>query len=247
MKKSFVAYLTAGDPTLAATERFIRAVEEGGADILELGVPHSDPVADGPVNLAAASRALANGTSLRDILALVKRIKPKIRIVIFTYYNPVLQLGIAEFAKLCAEAGVYGALVVDLPPEEGQEYARALRSQGVNTIFLASPTTDPERLKAIREVGTGFLYYVSRTGVTGAQEKLSESLEKEVTALRNVIALPIYVGFGISTPEQVTTVGQIADGVVVGSALVKLVAESKSVEEAEMKLKNEVKRLSCSL
>ena len=247
MKKSFVAYLTAGDPTLAATERFIRAVEEGGADILELGVPHSDPVADGPVNLAAASRALANGTSLRDILALVKRIKPKIRIVIFTYYNPVLQLGIAEFAKLCAEAGVYGALVVDLPPEEGQEYARALRSQGVNTIFLASPTTDPERLKAIREVGTGFLYYVSRTGVTGAQEKLSESLEKEVTALRNVIALPIYVGFGISTPEQVKTVGQIADGVVVGSALVKLVAESKSVEEAEMKLKNEVKRLSCSL
>ena len=247
MKKSFVAYLTAGDPTLAATERFIRAVEEGGADILELGVPHSDPVADGPVNLAAASRALANGTSLRDILALVKRVKPKIRIVIFTYYNPVLQLGIAEFAKLCAEAGVYGALVVDLPPEEGQEYARALRSQGVNTIFLASPTTDPERLKEIREVGTGFLYYVSRTGVTGAQEKLSESLEKEVTALRNVIALPIYVGFGISTPEQVKTVGQIADGVVIGSALVKLVAESKSVEEAEMKLKNEVKRLSCSL
>ena len=247
MKKAFVAYLTAGDPTLAATERFIRAVEEGGADILELGVPHSDPVADGPVNLAAASRALANGTSLRDILALVKRVKPKIRIVIFTYYNPVLQLGIAEFAKLCAEAGVYGALVVDLPPEEGQEYARALRSQGVNTIFLASPTTDPERLKEIREVGTGFLYYVSRTGVTGAQEKLSESLEKEVTALRNVIALPIYVGFGISTPEQVKTVGQIADGVVIGSALVKLVAESKSVEEAEMKLKNEVKRLSCSL
>jgi len=247
VKKTFVAYLTAGDPSLAATERFIRAAEEGGADILELGVPHSDPVADGPVNLAAASRALAHGTSLRDILALVKRVKPKIKIVIFTYFNPVLRLGIDTFAKLASEAGVYGVLIVDLPPEEGQEYARALRSQGVNTIFLASPTTDPERLKAIREVGTGFLYYVSRMGVTGTQDKLSETLSNEITELKKVIALPIYVGFGISTLEQVKTVAQFADGVVVGSALVKLIAESKTVEEAETKLKNEVKRLSCSL
>jgi len=245
MKKKFIAYLTAGDPTLAATEQFIKAVEEGGADILELGVPHSDPVADGPVNLAAASRALKHGTSLKDILKMVKRVKPKIPIVIFTYFNPVLQMGIEEFAKAAQAAGVYGALIVDLPPEEGKEYAAIMKSHGVNTIFLASPTTDPARLSTINEVGSGFLYYVSRTGVTGVQKNISKSLGAEMATVRAMIKLPIYVGFGISTPAQVKEIGKIADGAVVGSALVQIIANNKSVKVAREKLKKEVKRLSC--
>ncbi len=245
-RKVFVAYVTAGDPNLAATDRFVSAIEAAGADILELGIPHSDPVADGPTNLAAAGRGVASGTSLRGVLAMVKAARKrgaKIPIIIFTYFNPILRMGVEAFTSLAADSGVDGVLVVDLPPEEAKDYAKGLQARGIETIFLASPTTDPARLPAIREVGSGFLYYVSRTGVTGAKSNLSETLGSELAALRGKIDLPIYVGFGISTPEHVATVSKIADGVIVGSALVKLIEESKSAEEAEKRLKAEVTRL----
>ena len=249
-KKVFVAYITAGDPNLAATERFIAAIEKAGADILELGIPHSDPVADGPTNLAAAGRGLASGTSLRGVLALVKKVRSrgiKIPLVLFTYFNPILRLGIAEFTTEAAASGVDGVLVVDLPPEEARDYAKGLQRAGIDTIFLASPTTEAARLPILGEVGSGFLYYVSRTGVTGTKADLSESLATELKALRGQTKLPVYVGFGISTPEQVAAVAQIADGVIVGSALVKLIETSKSVDEAENRLQTEVTRLTAPL
>lgn len=245
-KKAFIAYITAGDPTVAATERFLKTIENAGADIVELGVPHSDPVADGPTNAKASTRALLNGTSLRHVLDLAARARDNgssVPLVLFTYFNPILQFGVEAFAAAAAASGIDGVLVVDLPPEEACEYIAAMRVRKVDTIFLASPTTDPARLSLIGEASTGFLYYVSRTGVTGTQSTVSASLAQELETIGAKVNIPVCVGFGISTPEQVKAVAALADGVVVGSALVKLIEESASVEEAEQKLSREVARL----
>lgn len=225
-RAAFIPYITAGDPDLAVTRRLVLALERGGADIIELGVPFSDPIADGPVNQRAATRALAAGTTLSGILDLVASVRRELTapIVLFTYFNPVHRRGVANFADQAATSGVDGVLCVDLPPEEARaEAAPALAAAGVDRVFLLSPTSPKERVRQAGELGSGFLYYVSRTGVTGERAELPSELEDEVKRVRKVAKLPVAVGFGISTPEQVGDVGRIADGVVVGSALVRLV------------------------
>lgn len=236
---AFIPYVMAGDATLEDTQRYVTALISAGADIIELGVPFSDPMADGPTNQLAAERALKNGTSLKDILGFVETMRLNgntIPIVLFTYYNPVFKMGIKEFAEQAERAGVDGILSVDLPPEEAGDYCRILGEKKIETVFLASPTTTDERLRLIDQKSTGFVYYVSRTGVTGAQAELSKSLGSEIERVKRFVKNPLAVGFGISTPEQAATVGKLADGVVVGSALVKLI-EKNPVREAEKKIR----------
>jgi tryptophan synthase alpha chain len=228
-RAAFVPFLMAGDPDLATTADLVVALAEAGADVVELGVPFSDPIADGPVNQAAAERALASGTTLEKVLATVAALRARtdVAIVLFSYYNPIHRYGPARLAAHAAASGVDGVLCVDLPPEEARgEYLDALRANALDPIFLLAPTSTKERVKAVAEAGSGFVYYVSRTGVTGERAELPRELAKEVTALRKVLKLPVAVGFGISTPEQAGAVAKVADGVVVGSALVRLAADS---------------------
>jgi len=228
-RAAFVPFVMAGDPDLATTADLVVALAAAGADVVELGVPFSDPIADGPVNQAAAERALASGTTLERILATVASLRERsdVAIVLFSYYNPIHRYGAARLASHAAASGVDGILCVDLPPEEARgEYLDALRTNALDPIFLLAPTSTQRRVKAVATAGSGFVYYVSRTGVTGERAELPGELAKEVTTLRNALRLPVAVGFGISTPEQAAAVARIADGVVVGSALVRLAAES---------------------
>jgi len=217
-----VAYITAGDPSLAATGEIVLAAVEAGADVIELGVPFSDPVADGPTIQRASERALRAGTTLAGVVDLVATLRKKtdVAIVLFSYFNPILQMGLEIFASRAAAAGADGVLVTDMTPEEASEYSAAMHAHGLDTIFLAAPTSTDERLKRIVSASTGFLYIISRTGVTGAKESLPEELPAMVRRARQFTSLPIAVGFGISLPTQVTVLGGIADAVVVGSALV---------------------------
>src|SRR5580765_2040999 len=218
-----VAYLTAGDPSLAATEQFVIALANAGADVIELGVPFSDPVADGPVIQRASERALRGGTTLAGVLSLVKslRAKTEVPLVVFSYFNPVLQMGLEKFADAAKGAGADGVLITDLTPEEGEEYRSTIRSRGLDTIFLAAPTSTDERLALIAKASSGFLYLISRTGVTGAKDQLAEELPALARRVRRVTELPIAVGFGISLPGHVSMLGGLADAAVVGSALVE--------------------------
>lgn len=229
-----VAYITAGDPTLEASERIVLSLVEAGADVIELGVPFSDPVADGPVIQRASERALRSGTTLGGVLELVKRLREKTQVplVLFSYYNPVLQMGLEKFSAAAEEAGADGALITDITPEEAGEYRHAMRAHGLDTIFLAAPTSTDARLKMIAEASTGFLYVISRTGVTGAKDALAEELPALVRRVRAATPLPIAVGFGISLPEHVSLLGGLADAAVVGSALVAEVEKAESVEAA---------------
>lgn len=232
-RAAFIPFLMAGDPSLSATGEYLEALVEGGADLIELGVPFSDPIADGPVNQRAAVRALAAGTKLSGILQLIARQRDRlgVPIVLFTYYNPLHSRGVARFAEQAAASGVDGVLCVDLPPEEGGELVTALAEHGVDSIFLLAPTSTPERVEKVAQCSTGFVYYVSRTGVTGERERLPPELVQEVRKLRKKLAQPLAVGFGLSTPQQVAEVARIAQGVVVGSALVRLVEEGAGPEE----------------
>ncbi len=229
-----VAYLTAGDPTLEATERLVAALAEAGADVVELGVPFSDPLADGPTIQRASERALRSGTTLAGVLGLVRKLRQKteVPIVLFSYFNPVLQMGLSTFADEAAAAGADGVLITDLTPEEADEYRHAVASRGLDTIFLAAPTSTDARLVRIAESSTGFLYLVSRTGVTGAREALPEDLPALVRRARRVTSLPIAVGFGISLPGHVSILGGLADAAVVGSVLVEEIERAASVDEA---------------
>src|SRR5688572_9873644 len=221
-RAAFIPFLMAGDPTLEATASFLEALSAGGADIIELGVPFSDPIADGPMNQRAAVRALASGTKLSNILELVARHRDRlgVPIVLFTYFNPVHARGIERFSEQAASSGVDGVLCVDLPPEEGErELVPALREQGVDSIFLLAPTSTRDRVSRVGRASSGFVYYVSRTGVTGERASLAPDLVRDVKRLRRKVGLPLAVGFGISSAAQVASVGDIADGVVVGSAL----------------------------
>lgn len=223
-RAAFVPFLVAGDPTLAASEQMFSALAEAGADLIEVGVPFSDPIADGPTIQAASQRALAEGATLDKILDLVARLRARgveAPVVLFSYFNPISAYGLERFAEHAAECGVDGVLCVDLPPEEAAgAYLDALAAHALDPIFLLAPTSTKERMKQVARVGSGFVYYVSRTGVTGAREKVRGDLKKEVRALRRQVKLPVAVGFGVSTPEQVREVAKVADGVVVGSALV---------------------------
>ena len=225
-KPSLIAYFTCGDPSLAATRELALAAIEAGAEVIELGVPFSDPVADGPVIQRASERALRQGTTLADVLKLareLRREKPHAGLIIFSYFNPVLRMGAERFAAQAAEAGVDGALITDLTVEEAGDYLKAMRAKKLATVFLAAPTSTGVRLKRIAAASTGFVYAVSRTGVTGARQQLSTDARDLVRRLRKFTKLPVAVGFGISTAEQFAEAGQFADAVVVGSALVEIV------------------------
>jgi tryptophan synthase alpha chain len=223
-----VTYVTAGDPDLDRTGGILRALDRSGADVLEVGVPFSDPLADGPVIQRATERALAAGTTLTGVLGMVGRVRPDLRapIVIFSYANPILRLGAEQFADQAREAGVDGVLVLDLPIEEANEFRALLASRGIDTILLLSPTTTDARLKKAAALGSGFLYAISRLGVTGARDALADGAEEMVRRIRGVSALPVAIGFGISKPEHVREVGRWADAAVVGSALVDVIAEA---------------------
>ena len=229
-----VAYLTAGDPTLAASEEIVLAAAEAGADVIELGVPFSDPMADGPIIQRASERALRSGTTLAGVLQLAARLrlKTEVPLVLFTYFNPILQAGLENFARDAATAGVDGVLVTDLTPEEADEYRAAIRSRGLDTIFLAAPTSTDARLSLIAAATTGFLYVISRTGVTGVRDALPEDLPALVRRARVATRLPIAVGFGISLPTHVSVLGGIADAAVVGSAIVAQVEKAATTKEA---------------
>src|SRR6202051_4470709 len=226
-----VAYITAGDPSIDATLEFVLALEEAGTDVIELGVPFSDPLADGPTLQRASERALQSGASLPKILELVSRIRKssQIPLVLFSYYNPILQMGLEAFAASASEAGVDGVLATDLSPEESVEYRRILAAHHLNTIFLcAAPSTD-ERLASIVACSSGFLYLVSRTGVTGAKDTLPDDLPGLLRRVRKFTTLPIAVGFGISLPGHVTLLGGLADAAVVGSSLVAEIEHAKTI------------------
>jgi tryptophan synthase alpha chain len=229
-----VAFLTAGDPSLAVSESLALALGGAGADVIELGVPFSDPVADGPVIQRSSERALRAGTTLAGVLDLAAAIRRKsdVALVLFSYYNPVLQMGLERFAERAAAAGIDGALITDLTPEESGDYRRAVCAHGLDTIFLAAPTSPDERLRRIAEVSSGFLYVISRTGVTGTKESLPEDLPALVRRVRAVTSLPIAVGFGISLPGHVSILGGLADAAVVGSALVREVEQAATPEAA---------------
>jgi len=240
-----VAYLTAGDPSLDATLKFVLALAEVGADIVELGVPFSDPLADGPTIQRASERALKSGTTLAGVLDLVRRIRQssQVPLVLFSYYNPILQMGLEKFAAAASRAGADGVLATDLTPEEASDYRRILHAHHLDTIFLAAPTSSNERLKIIVAATSGFLYLISRTGVTGAKDTLPDDLPALLRRARQFTQLPIAVGFGISLPGHVSVLGGLADAAVVGSALVSEIEKAVSLDAAAAALSDRVKKL----
>jgi len=225
--KGLVVYVTAGDPSLDDTGSILKAVEYGGADIIELGVPFSDPLADGPVIQRASERALRAGTTLERILERLPDWRSRVSapLVLFSYYNPILQYGLDRFAHDAWRAGADGALVVDLTPEEAEPYSAAMRAHDLATVFLAAPTSTAERLQRLASISTGFLYLIARTGVTGEREDFSWSVSRLVERARQATRLPLAVGFGISTPAQVRLAQSLADAAVVGSAVVRAIEE----------------------
>lgn len=229
-----VVYITAGDPSLDASEKIVLAAADAGADVIELGVPFSDPVADGPTIQRASERALRSGTTLAGVLDLVRRLRTRTQVplVLFSYFNPILQMGIAKFADAAASAGADGVLATDLTPEESDEHRSVLRARGLDTVFLSAPTSTDARLKLIASVSSGFLYVISRTGVTGARESLPEELPGLVRRVRRFTQLPVAVGFGISLPTHVKVLGGIADAAVVGSAIVAEIEKAGSGDAA---------------
>ncbi len=232
-KPGLVAYLTAGDPDLKTTHAIALAAIDAGADVIELGVPFSDPVADGPVIQRASERALARGTRLADVLELGKELRaarPDAGLVIFSYYNPILRFGLEKFCSAAAEAGMDGVLVTDMIVEEADEYLAYLAKHRLAPIFLAAPTSPDARLERIAAASKGFVYAISRTGITGTQKSLAADAESLVKRLRQYTNLPIAVGFGVSNAEHFATVGEFADAAVVGSAIVALIEKSESAD-----------------
>ncbi len=241
-KCALIPFITAGDPDLATTAQALQILDQSGADIIELGVPYSDPLADGPVIQAAATRALEKGVTLDDVLSLVKDISPTLKapIVLFTYYNPIFSRGIEVFLDEIAQAGVKGLVVPDLPLEEADVLLIPASLRGIEVILLIAPTTPPERITVIAQQSQGFIYLVSVTGVTGVRTKVATGVEDILKNIRQVTSKPIGVGFGISTPEQASQVKQWgADAVIVGSAFVKCLAHGdlKSMQELCLNLK----------
>ena len=240
-----VAYITAGDPTLSATRDFVLVLAEAGADVIELGMPFSDPLADGPTIQRASERALKSGTTLAGVLALVRQIRQssQVPLVLFSYFNPILQMGLEKFAAAASEAGADGVLVTDLTPEEAADYRQILQAHHLDTIFLAAPTSTDERLVKIAACSSGFLYLISRTGVTGAKDALPDDLPALLRRARRFTQLPIAVGFGISLPGHVSVLGGLADAAVVGSALVSEIAKAASPAAAAAALRERVRAL----
>lgn len=229
-RKALITYITAGDPSPDHTAGLVRALERGGADLIELGVPFSDPIADGPVIQRAGDRALRAGTNMRSVLQIARQIRAEsqIPLLLFTYLNPVLRYGLEKLATDAKCAGIDGVLLTDASVEEAKEFTRVMQAAGLDTVFLAAPTSSPRRLKLIAEYSSGFVYLVSRLGVTGIQQSVSASVAPLITAMRAHTDLPLAVGFGVSQPEHVAELGQQAEGVVVGSALMSLIERDPS-------------------
>ena len=228
-KPSLIVYVTCGDPDLTTTRDIVLAAIDAGAQVVELGVPFSDPVADGPVIQRASERALKNGTTLAQVLELARELRkqrPKAGLIVFSYLNPVLRLGLARFCAAAADVGADGALITDLTVDEAGDYLRVMRARDLATVFLAAPTSTDERLQRIADVSRGFVYAVSRTGVTGTREDVAADARELVQRLRKFTRLPIAVGFGISTPAQFAEVGEFADAAVVGSAIVRAIEQA---------------------
>ena len=226
-RPGLVTYITAGDPSLARTRDLLFALARAGADVIELGVPFSDPLADGPVIQRATERALAAGTTLDAVLGLVAEVRAELPtpIVLFTYANPIVRMGFEVFAQRAAEAGVDGVLLLDVPIEEAAEVQSLLDARDIDTIFLLSPTTTPERIRDAARLGRGFLYAISRLGVTGVRDRLADGADALVARIKRETSLPLALGFGISHPDHVQAVGRWADAAVVGSGLVQVIAE----------------------
>jgi tryptophan synthase alpha chain len=226
-EKALVIYLTAGDPNLEVTREIVRGLDAAGVDCIEIGVPFSDPTADGPIIQAASQRALKNGTTLSNIFDMIETIREvsEIPIVLFGYYNPILSYGTERFAARAQKAGVDGILVVDLPPEESHELRQYTDPKGIDFISLIAPTTSTERVSMIASHASGFLYYISITGVTGTAKPHVEEVAKDIKRIRTVTQLPLVVGFGISTPQQAQEISPYADGIVIGSAVVQMIEE----------------------
>jgi tryptophan synthase alpha chain len=239
-----VAYITAGDPTLDATLKFVLALADAGADVIELGVPFSDPLADGPTIQRASERALKSGTTLAGVLHLVSRIRQssQVPLVLFSYYNPILQMGLEKFAAAAAQAGADGVLATDLTPEESGDYRRILHAHNLDAIFLAAPTSSDERLQKISAATSGFLYIISRTGVTGAKDSLPDELPALLRRARHFTDLPVAVGFGISLPGHVSVLGGLADAAVVGSALVSEIENATNPDAAASALSERIQK-----
>jgi tryptophan synthase alpha chain len=240
-----VAFLTAGDPSLDATYKFVLALTEAGADVIELGIPFSDPLADGPTIQRASERALKAGTTLAGVLDLVRRLRQssQVPLVLFGYYNPIFQMGVEKFAAAASSAGADGVLVTDLTPEESVDYRHILAAHHLDTVFLGAPTSTDERLSTIAAVTSGFLYLISRTGVTGAKDALPDDLPALLRRARAVTNVPIAVGFGISLPGHVSVLGGLADAAVIGSALVSEIENAKSVDAAAIALAGRIRSL----
>ena len=244
-KKGFIVYIGAGDPNLKATRELALAFDRAGVDILELGVPFSDPLADGLVNQLAAQRGLESGTTPPRVLKTVAEIRrgSQIPIILYIYFNLIHRVGLRQFIKDAAKAGVDGLLVLDLPPEESDNYEMLMRQAGLCHIYLVAPTTPEDRIELIAKRGSGFIYYVSREGVTGMQSQVASNLASQIAKIRAHTKLPIAVGFGISTPEQAKTVAAVADAVVVGSAVVNQIAQLNKAKDLVNRVSEFVKTM----
>jgi len=243
--KVLVAYITAGDPAPERTPALMTALERGGANLIELGVPFSDPVADGPVIMRAGGRALRAGTTVPKVLDIAREIRrtSEIPLVLFTYLNPVIRYGLERLASDAKAAGIDGCLLIDASVEEAGSYVEAMRAAGLDTIFLAAPTSTGKRLELVAQYSSGFVYLVSRTGVTGEQNSISSAVKPLVAAVRAVTRLPLAVGFGVSRPEHAAEIGAVADGVVVGSAIMRLVEQHAASPDLESKLESFIRSL----
>jgi len=248
-RAALIAYITAGDPSPARTPALVAALERGGADLIELGVPFSDPIADGPVIQRGSERALKAGTTVAKVLEIAAEIRKhsQIPLLLFTYMNPVLRYGLQALARDAIAHGIDGCLLTDLSVEEAEPYIAAMRHAGLDTVFLAAPTSTERRLKLVAEYSTGFIYLISRTGVTGEQAALSGGVAPLVDSMRRITRLPLAVGFGISTAGQACAVGAIADAVVVGSAFVRVIEQNAANPDLEPKLQALARELSSGL
>lgn len=236
---ALIPFIMAGDPDIKTTEALVSKMAEAGADIIELGVPFPDPIADGPTIQAASHRALQNGVDLKEVLLMSERLSGiNIPLILMTYFNPVLRHGLRDFAESCSRSRVDGVIIPDLPPEEARQWLSEARKMRLDTVFLIAPNSPSDRIRLVSRYSRGFIYYVSVTGVTGARENLPDDLEPAVKRIKEQSKKPVAVGFGISTPEQAKTIGLFADGVIVGSAIVKMIEENVRHPELTLKVKD---------
>ena len=244
-RKGLVAYITAGDPSPDRTPALIDALERGGADLIELGVPFSDPIADGPVIQRAGYRALAAGTTVSKVLEIAAEVRTRseIPLLLFTYLNPVMRYGFEKLARDAKTAGIDGCLLIDASVEEAGAYVGVMRAAGLDTVFLAAPTSTPRRLQLVAEYSSGFVYLVSRTGVTGERDSISSAVAPLIRSMRAVTDLPLAVGFGVSTPEHVAEIGAQAEAVVVGSAIMRVIEQNAGNASLEIQLESFVREL----